>query len=258
MTSLPTDPGQTDPSQTGPAPAPGGKTPLWRSISAALTADIAEGRYGPGDKLPTEAELSARFGVNRHTVRRALAELAARGLTHARRGAGVFVTQAPTDYPIGRRVRFHQNLRAAGRLPSREILTAETRAAAPREAEALALPPGAPVHVSEGRSLADGQPMALYRSVFPAERFPDLLEQLARTGSVSRALAQCGVGDFTRASTRLTAKRANATQALQLRLREGDPILRTVSINVDPEGRPVEYGHTWFAGDRVTLTLDPE
>jgi len=244
--------------ETAKAPARGRKTPLWRSISAALTADIAEGRYAPGDKLPTEAELSARFGVNRHTVRRALADMAEMGLTHARRGAGVFVTQAPTDYPIGRRVRFHQNLRAAGRLPTREILGGETRAAAPREAEALHLPPGTPVHVSEGRSLADGQPMALFRSVFPAERFPGLLDRLAETGSVTTALAHYGVGDFTRASTRLTAKQATATQALHLRLREGDPILRAVGINVDPEGRPVEYGHTWFAGDRVTLTLDAE
>ena len=183
-------------------------------------------------------------------------QMAAQGLTHARRGAGVFVTQAPTDYPIGRRVRFHQNLRAAGRLPSREILSGETRAAAPREAEALHLPPGAPVHVSEGRSLADGQPMALFRSVFPAERFPELLSLLAESGSVSAALAHYGVGDFIRASTRLTAKQATATQALHLRLREGDPILRTVGINVDSDGRPVEYGHTWFAGDRVTLVLD--
>lgn len=236
----------------------GRRTPLWRSIASTLTADIAEGRYAPGDKLPTEAELSARFGVNRHTIRRALAELADAGLTHARRGAGVFVTQAPTDYPIGRRVRFHQNLRAAGRLPSREILGSETRAAAPREAEALHLAPGAPVHVSEGRSLADGQPMALFRSVFPADRFPDFPRLLAQTGSVSTALAEYGVVDFTRASTRLTAKQATATQALQLRLREGAPILRTVGINVDPEGRPVEYGHTWFAGDRVTLTLDAD
>lgn len=237
------------------ADAPTKRTPIWQSIATTLTADIAEGRYGPGDKLPTEAELSARFGVNRHTVRRALSSLAERGLTHARRGAGVFVTQAPTDYPIGRRVRFHQNLRAAGRMPTRHILGAETRTANGREAEALDLAPGAPVHVSEGMSLADDQPLALFRSVFPAERFPGLLDLLAELGSVTLALAQYGVNDFTRASTRLTAKRANATQARHLLLSEGDPILRTVGINIDEGGRPVEYGHTWFAGDRVTLTL---
>ncbi|PKP67182.1 MAG: phosphonate metabolism transcriptional regulator PhnF, partial [Alphaproteobacteria bacterium HGW-Alphaproteobacteria-8] len=120
---------------------------LWRTIADTLSAEIASGCYRPGDKLPTEAALSARFGVNRHTVRHALAALAEAGAIHARRGAGVFVATAPTDYPLGRRVRFHQNVLASGRTPSREILRLETRASDTREAEALALRPGAAVHV---------------------------------------------------------------------------------------------------------------
>ncbi|KGM48978.1 phosphonate metabolism transcriptional regulator PhnF [Pseudooceanicola atlanticus] len=231
------------------------RTPLWKSISAALTDDLGNGRYGPGDKLPTEAELASRFGVNRHTVRHALKDLSDRGLVLSRRGAGVFVTQSPTEYPIGRRVRFHQNVRAAGRLPSRKTLSTETRAADPREARALDLPQGAPVHVAEGLSLADDQPLAHFRSVFPADRMPDLLVHLAETSSVTEALKACGVTDYTRKSTRVTAKLATATQALHLQCREGDPVLRTISLSVDLQGHPVEYGHTWFSGDRVTLTL---
>ncbi|WP_394179888.1 phosphonate metabolism transcriptional regulator PhnF [Yoonia maritima] len=232
------------------------RTAIWTSISTALTNDIAEGRYGPGDKLPTEAALSARFGVNRHTVRRALAAMADNGLVHARRGAGVFVAQTPTDYPIGRRVRFHQNLSAAGRAPAKEILSLETRAADQREAESLEIPAGAAVHVYDGLSLADGQPIAIFRSVFPAERFPNILSDLDETKSVTAALARYGVADYTRASTRLTAKQANATQALHLRISEGAPILRSVGINIDTAGMPIEFGHTWFAGDRVTLTVN--
>ena len=75
---------------------------------------------------------------------------------------------------------------------------------------------------------------------------------------VTAALRLGGVADYTRAQTRLTAKRATATQALHLRISEGAPILRSVAINVDAEGVPIEYGHTWFAGDRVTLTVMPE
>lgn len=234
------------------------RTAIWTSISTALTSDIVAGRYGPGDKLPTEAALSARFGVNRHTVRRALAAMAADGLVHARRGAGVFVAQTPTDYPIGRRVRFHQNLTAAGRAPAKTILSLETRAADSREAEALNLPSGAEVHVYEGLSLADQAPIAIFRSVFPAARFPGLLKDLQDTKSVTKALERHDIADYTRASTRLTAKQANATQALHLQITEGAPILRTVGINVDPSQTPIEYGHTWFAGDRVTLTVDDQ
>lgn len=231
------------------------KTPVWRAIAATLMDEIASGHYRPGDKLPTEAELSTRFGVNRHTVRRALAELGTLGLTHARRGAGVFVLAEPTDYRIGKRVRFHQNLTEAGRLPAKRILTLQTRPSDKDEAEALALPPGTSVHVYEGLSLADGTPVALFRSVFPAQPFPNLLADLQFHQSVTKALAAAGVEDYTRASTRLTAKTATATQALQLGISEGAPILRTVAINHDTKGKPIEYGHTWFVGDRITLVV---
>ncbi|MEQ9240898.1 phosphonate metabolism transcriptional regulator PhnF [Roseovarius indicus] len=234
------------------------RTPIWKSIHDTLLRDISERRYAPGDKLPTEAALARRFGVNRHTVRRALATLAEDGLVHARRGAGVFVAQSHTDYPIGKRVRFHQNLRAAGHLPGKQLLAMETRAADTTEAELLTLTQGDPVHVYEGLSLSDGQPVALFQSVFPAARFPGLPEALTRLRSVTAALADQGLDDYTRAWTRLNAKLATPTQALHLQLREGAPLLRTISLNIDADGKPVEYGRTWFSGDRVTLTVaDP-
>jgi GntR family transcriptional regulator, phosphonate transport system regulatory protein len=235
-----------------------GRSPLWTAIRDHITEDIARGQYAPGDRLPTEAQLAERFGVNRHTVRRALADLAEAGTVHARRGAGVFVRHRPTAYPLGRRVRFHQNLTAAGRVPERRILLLETRIANAEEAEALHLDTGAQVHVYEGLSLADGAPIALFRSVFPAARFPAMLEALRESQSVTAAFAAHGLGDYTRARTEITAKQATPTLAAQLELPAGAAILRTVAVNVDAAGVPVELGRTWFAGDRVALTLGAE
>jgi GntR family phosphonate transport system transcriptional regulator len=240
---------------TEPSPP---RSALWQTIADTLRAEIASGHYGPGDKLPSETELARRFGVNRHTVRHALTVLAEAGQVHARRGAGVFVTQAPTDYALGRRVRFHQNLLASGRTPSRRLLRQETRPCDAREAEVLAIDPGQPIHVVDGLSLADGLPIALFRSSFPAVRFPALLEALRQTSSVTAALAACGLADYTRASTRLTAVAADAILAGHLRLAVGAPVLRSVAVNVDADRHPVEYGTTWFAGDRVTLTVEPD
>ncbi|MTH79109.1 phosphonate metabolism transcriptional regulator PhnF [Paracoccus aestuariivivens] len=233
------------------------RTPVWTTIAHQISIEIVSGQRRPGDKLPTEAELSSRFGVNRHTIRRALADLADRGMVHARRGAGVFVQSKPVDYPLARRTRFSTNLAAMGLEPGREVLSIETRHANDPEAQALGLAPDARVHVIEGISTADSQPIAYFQSVFPAERFPDLCATLRTENSITRALAEHGVSDYTRSETRLTAKRANAVVALHLRVREGDPILRTISTNIDLDGRPVEYGRTWFAGDRVTLTVKP-
>ena len=234
------------------------KTALWQAISQTLIAEIAAGHFGPGDRLPTEADLARRFGVNRHTVRHALGQMAASGLVHARRGSGVFVAARPTDYPLGARVRFHRNIAAAGRVPGREILSIITRSADVSEAEALGLPQSAPVHDCHGLSLADGQPVALFRSLFPADRLAMLPEYLRAERSVTRALARHGVADYLRHSTRIMAQLASATQAASLQITEGDPLLHTVALNTDPAGTPIELGHTWFAGDRVALTLSPE
>lgn len=231
------------------------KDALWSAIATTLSGEIASGHYRPGDKIPTEAALAARFGVNRHTVRHALSALADKGLVHSRRGAGVFVAQRPTDYPLGRRVRFHQNVLAAGQTPSRRIHRAETRACDAEEARALRLKPGVSVHVVEGVSLADGQPIAAFRSVFPAARLPNLLARVQETDSITQALAAEGLSDYTRAETRLTAQLADPVLGLALAVRPGAPVMRTVAVNVDPDGKPVELGTTWFAGERVTLKV---
>ena len=54
-------------------------TLIWREIEEALSSDIAAGIYPAGGRLPVEADLADRFGVNRHTVRQALAALQERG-----------------------------------------------------------------------------------------------------------------------------------------------------------------------------------
>ncbi|ROU02435.1 phosphonate metabolism transcriptional regulator PhnF [Histidinibacterium lentulum] len=229
---------------------------LWQSIAGTLRAEIAGGVRGTGDRLPTEAQLSARFGVNRHTVRRALAALAEEGLVHARRGAGVFVAPARAEYPIGARVRFRQSMEAAGRVPGKRILASESRPASEGEARVLRLSPGETVHVTDGIALADGAPMALFHAVYPLGRLPGLPKALAEHGSVTRALMACGVPDYVRVSTRISAVLASPVEAGHLKVAPGAPLLLSEAVNATPEGVPVELGFTRFAGERIALTLD--
>ncbi|MEM7439786.1 MAG: phosphonate metabolism transcriptional regulator PhnF [Pseudomonadota bacterium] len=234
------------------------KTPVWKAIAEALRSDLAEGRYRPGDKLPTEAALAARFGVNRHTVRHGVSALVKDGLVRTRRGSGAFVALTPTDYPIGKRVRFHENLTAAGRKPEKRILQLEARAATKGEAAALQIRAGDPVCAYHGLSLADQLPIAVFESIFPTTRVPDMMDALAETSSVTAALKIAGVSDYTRASTRISAVLATTTQALHLHIDEGDALIKSTGVNVDATLGPVEYGRTWFAGSRVTLTMGTE
>ncbi|WP_406645573.1 phosphonate metabolism transcriptional regulator PhnF [Aliisedimentitalea scapharcae] len=231
------------------------RIPVWKTITTTLDDDIANGHYRTGDKLPTEAALAVRFGVNRHTVRRALADMADRGIVRSRRGAGVFVETPPADYPIGKRVRFHQNIRATGRLPAKQMLRLETRTCAPSEAKALDLAVGDPVLVYEGLSLSGNAPIAHFLSIFPQTRVPNLAETFATVTSVTEALRRNGIDDYTRRDTRISAELADTVQALHLRVREGAPLLKSVGINVTTDGLPIELGKTWFAADRITLTM---
>ena len=142
-------------------------------------------------------------------------------------------------------------------MPDKRILHTETRAGTVAECSALGLPTGDVIHFAEGLSLADGTPVAHFKSAFPGWLGPDFCAQLSQIASVTEALRACGVEDYTRTSTRLTAVAATAAQAVLLHLREGAPLLLSEGINLATDGRPVEYGLTVFAGERVTLTLGP-
>lgn len=229
--------------------------PIWGQIAQALRADLRT--IPPGTQLPTEAQLAARFGANRHTVRRALAALAEEGLVHSRRGAGVFAAMRPIDYPLTSRPRFHAALSATGRVPGRRILSTQTLPADSETAQILEMQPGTPVLRLEGLSLAEGTVIGHFRSVFALLRLPELADALTRTDSITAALAACGVADYARAWTRLSAVRADSLLAGHLKLTAGEPLLRSESLNIDPDDRPLEYAITHFAGSRITMSVKP-
>ena len=131
----------------------------WRQIANQLEADISFGRLGPGSRLPVETDLAARFSVNRHTVRRALAELSALGLIRAAQGRGTFVAGRPLAYPIGARTRFSEIVSGAGREAGGRLLGATETVADEPTAQALAIAAGAPVMRLETLRSADGIPI---------------------------------------------------------------------------------------------------
>ena len=78
---------------------------LWRQVADGIERGIADGRFAAGEKLPGEMEIAETYRVNRHTVRRALATLAERGLVRAERGSGTYVEAAKLAYPLRSRTR---------------------------------------------------------------------------------------------------------------------------------------------------------
>jgi DNA-binding FadR family transcriptional regulator len=68
---------------------------LYQQIARTIAAAVEDGRYAPGDKLPSERELADDFGVSRPTIRDAMIALEFQGLVEARQGSGVYVKAAP-------------------------------------------------------------------------------------------------------------------------------------------------------------------
>jgi GntR family phosphonate transport system transcriptional regulator len=231
---------------------------LWRQIAERLSADLLSGALKPGDRLPTELDLASRYAVNRHTVRRAVAALADQGYLRVEQGRGTFVAEHMLDYVLGRRTRFHANLRAQGREPGGRVFGARTERADPTIARELQLKPGARVLVIEHVGEADGVPITYATHYFPAERFKGLAELYAQSRSITAALTELGVPDYTRKVTRLSARLPDETEARHLAQAPARPVLQAEAVNVDPAGRPIQYSITRFAGDRVQMLVEPD
>lgn len=232
--------------------------PLYLQIADELRQNIQDAVFKVGDRLPTETELSERFGVNRHTLRRAMEVLRNEGIVDVERGRGTFVVSAPITFPIGKRVRFNESLKAQSLQPQWEVLQAIEIKADAKVAKNLELAVGDAVVLYERLSLIDEVPMSLSSSHFPSARFPGLVAHCNTYLSISEMLQREYDCDHIRRSTRLSARLARAKDARLLRMPATKPILLSESVNVDPSGQVIEYGVTRFRGDRMELVIETE
>ena len=229
---------------------------LWRQIQDWLEFRIKEGEMPPGSKLPTEQELAGLFGVNRHTVRRALTLLAEKDLIRTEQGSGSFVREQVIDYALGGRTRFHENLLRQERKPRGELVSSGVIPATTEVARALELEKGEPVIVLETLGEADSVRICLASAHFPLARFPGLNERYSETGSVTLALRHYGVMDYRRKSTQISSRLPTAREARMLRQAKTRPVLVTESVNVDPREWPIEFCETKFASERVQFVIE--
>ena len=229
---------------------------VWRQISEDIEADIETGRLAKGDRLPSEMALAAEFGVNRHTLRRAINELAQRGLLEATPGRGTFVRGDRIAYPIGRSTRFSQAIAEIGREPGGRHLGHATVKATPAVAELLAIKVDSDVVELEYIRAANKLPICLSTAWFPTDRFAGIGEVYAKNGSITATLAEFGVKDYQRLRTLITSRAANSNERELLELERGANVLVVDSVNTDSDGTPIQAGHSRFAAERVQLVVD--
>src|SRR6202158_1454570 len=229
---------------------------LWRQVADGLERGIADGSFAAGERLRGEMDVAEPYRVTRHTVRRALATLAERGLVRAERGSGTYVEAPRLAYPLRSRTRFSEIVGAGGREPDGRLIGASEEFASRELARLLALKTGAPLIRIEALRLADRTRICVGTIWLGAERFPDAGRIYERMRSMTKLLAHYGVHDYRRASTRVTAAIVDATDAARLDLALGRPILVVDSTDVDADGKPLLTTRSRFAAERGEFVVE--
>jgi GntR family phosphonate transport system transcriptional regulator len=229
---------------------------LWRQVADGIERGIADGSFTAGERLPGEMEIAETYRVNRHTVRRALATLAERGLVRAERGSGTYVEARRMAYPLRARTRFSEIVGAGGREPRGQLIGASEEPATRELARALALKTGAALIRIDALRLADRTPICVGTTWLAAERFPDAGRVYENARSMTKVLAHYGVRDYRRASTRVTAGIVDAADAARLDLALGRPVLVVDSTDVETDGKPLLTTRARFAAERVEFLVE--
>lgn len=229
---------------------------LWRQIADRIRASISEGAYDQTGMVPPETVLAEQFGVNRHTVRSALAALGQEGIVRAVQGRGTLIQDRQRfNFPISRRTRFTAGIGSQARDVQGLMLSSGQEAARTDVAKALSLRPRDPVLRIEVLRRADRLSVSVSTSWFPLPRFAGMEDAFRKTGSITRAFSLCGLADYLRSSTEITATHAEPDDEALLELSPGAIVLTARATNIDPDGVPVQYAITRFPADRVQLTI---
>ena len=237
----------------------------WRQVGDALTHEMSQGILAPGDKLPSEIDLAARFGVTRPTIRRALGHLQDEGLLRIEHGRGTFVTDGVIKFRIGSRAWFEQNLLDNAMLPSRETVSVSFMPANEFFSAKLDVALGDEMAAVLTLGRADGRPLGLSGNYLPTCRLPGLAARLKQLGrhpkkhfSFFDILRELGHAGLRRQTMRIRARPASDQENSQLALGPGEYVLETESLIGDANDRPIFYSTMAYASSRMEFFIDPE
>jgi GntR family transcriptional regulator len=231
-------------------------TTVHAQIEDWLAGAIAAGQLAPGDRLPPEHDLAAWLGVSRMTLRHALSELVQRGLVirSVGRHGGTFVAEPKLDQDVTTLAGFSEQLRRHGMLAGARVLAATQIQSGPAAAAALELAAGDPVHEVRRIRLADGRPMVLEHSQFPAALFPGMLG-LRLDGSLYELLDDRFGQRPVRARESFEPVIAGVREAEALEVEEGAPLMLVERTAYSRSGLPLEYARDLFRGDRTRVVI---
>jgi GntR family transcriptional regulator len=227
--------------------------PRYYEIEQELRSRIA--RLEVGDPLPSDAELCAEFGVSRMTARNAVRRLVDEELAQRVPGRGTFVAEASRRRETRLLSSFTSEMQTLGRVPSSTVLTRRQRKPARLEARRLELAEGTSVVAVVRVRLADGEPIAVENAVFPATVADVILSLDLEHESLHAGLVAAGHVPARGRGT-IASVAASASDAENLRVELGAPLLVEQRLIIDGQGRPIEFTESRYVGERYALNVE--
>jgi GntR family transcriptional regulator len=223
--------------------------PLYAEIEDAVRDLIEQQRLTPGDRLPGEHDLMARFRVSRLTVVRAVRELEAEGLVVRRQGRGTFVARSKVQVDLQRMKSFTEDMRIRGFRPGGQILEWSVVPAPSDVAQMLRANPSTPLLRIFRLRFANDEPIGLHES-FLAEGLTIDRAALERTGSLHAVLNEAHRIRLEEADETIAAVTAASREARLLGVPQGAPLLRVERISYSQMQHPMEVARMVYRGDR--------
>jgi GntR family transcriptional regulator len=216
--------------------------PLYRQIQDLIVQALANREWQPGEMIPSELELAARFEVSQGTVRRAIDELAAENLLVRRQGKGTFVATHADPRAFFRFLRLIPDDGSVPRSRS-EPLDCQNLRAGQEVAQALSIAHGDPVLQLRRILRFDGKPVVVDEIYLPADLFPTLtLDQLRASDRSLYTLFESLFGvRMVRAEEKIRAVAADPPAAALFGVPEGAPLLSVERTAYTYGNRPAEW-----------------
>jgi GntR family transcriptional regulator len=223
---------------------------LYHQILRGLTGRIGCGEFGVGDRLPSEADLVAEFGVSRTTARRALDELRRQGLVRREPGRGTFLASPRPRSNLTYLHSFSEEIERWGYRPGTRLVSQEEGSADKEVAARLGVEVGERVLFVRRLRLADELPIFVCDSHLPVDRFPALGDADYETVSLSRLFEERTGRRIEHARQWIGAATAAPDVADLLEISPGVPVLKIQRITCVTGGEPIEIVEAYFHPER--------
>jgi GntR family transcriptional regulator len=224
---------------------------LYSKVEETIAEEVARGIFPPGDRLPSERELSERFQVSLITVRRAIQNLIQRGVLEIRRGLGTFVLLPQVEQQLTNLTGFVEDMEAHGRKASARVISKGVVPASARVAENLCVSKGTRVVRIERVRLADGIPMSFDETFLPLDLGEQVLRHDLRVNPIFTLLEKKYSIPLVGAQYKLEAVAASAPVAKALEIRRGSPIFQIERTSFTVNRQPVDYEILSYRGDLI-------